>query len=158
MAVLFSGGAYLEMRLQRMLTQTQRTNEFRTSWFNARRTLIHARRITEEFATYVAEDGYGHVDFLFGKARMTVPRARHDQLRRLHGNAQVTAMHMADDLDELSEFLDSQYQPQIEAIFAKLNELQLPHTYDAVVLVARDIVSLYELLVQTIGDTEGFAA
>ena len=61
--LLFSGGAYLESRRRRMLTAQQRDGEFRKAWFHAQRTLIHARRIVEEFATYFAEDGFGDQEF-----------------------------------------------------------------------------------------------
>ena len=57
LGLLVSGGAYLELRRKRILTENQRTGEFRQTWFQARRTLINARRVVEEFATYVAEDG-----------------------------------------------------------------------------------------------------
>ncbi len=156
LSLLFSGGAYLEQRRQRMLTQQQRTGEFRTSWFSARRTLIHARRVVEEFATYVAEDGYGGQEFLFGRARMNFTRDRVDALRRLHGNAQNTASHMADDLDALSEFLDAAYAEEVTAIHNKLTDLQLPNTYDAVVVLVRDAIHLYENLIEKIGRQEGF--
>lgn len=78
LGLLFSGGTYLETRRRRMLSETQRNNEFRQKWFNSKRTLIHARRVIEEFETYVAEDGYGNESFLFGTARMNLPRERVD--------------------------------------------------------------------------------
>lgn len=157
MGLLFAGAAYLEARRQRMLTVQQRTNEFRSTWFQARRTLIHARRIVEEFSPYVLEDGYGGSEFLFGRVRLTLERGRVDRIRRLHANAQTTATFMADNLDSLSEFLDAEYQPYIEEIMAKLNEAQLPHTYDAVLLLAREGVALYEALINRVGEVEGFA-
>ena len=157
LGLLFSGGAYLELRRNRILTEQQRTGEFRQTWFQSRRTLIHARRVVEEFATYVAEDGYGSQEFLFGKAKMNLPRSRVDQLRRLHANAQTTASYMADNLDALSEYLDSSYQPLVDEIMEKLEELQLPHSYDAVVLLTRDGVTLYERLINEIGERESFS-
>ena len=157
LSLLVSGGAYLELRRNRILTENQRTGEFRQTWFQARRTLIHARRVVEEFATYVAEDGYGRQQFLFGRARMNLPRERVDQLRRLHANALTTASYMADNLDALSEFLDSSYQAMVDQIMHKLEELEWPHTYDAVVILAREGVSLYEDLIQAIDADESFS-
>ena len=156
LSLLFSGGAYLESRRRRMLTAQQRGGEFRKTWFHAQRTLIHARRIVEEFATYVAEDGFGDQEFLFGRARMNLPRERVDQLRRLHANCQTTALHMADSLDDLSEFLDSSYSAILDRIQNRLVEIQMPHTYDAVVVLVRDVVALYEELIDGIGKQEGF--
>ena len=157
LGLLFSGGTYLEARRRRMLSETQRNNEFRTNWFAARRTLIHARRIIEEFATYVAEDGFGSENFLFGTARMNLPRHRVVQLRRVHANAQTTARYMAETLDDLSEFLGPEYQDLIDQIMDKLHEQQLPHSYDAVVILARDAISLYERLLESVGNKEGFS-
>ncbi len=158
LGVLVSGGAYLELRRNRILTENQRTGEFRQTWFQARRTLIHARRVVEEFATYVAEDGYGQQEFLFGRARLNLPRDRVDQLRRLHANSLTTASYMADNLDALSEYLDSSYRPMVDEIMEKLIELQLPHSYDAVVLLVRDGVTLYEKLINEIGQRESFSS
>ena len=157
LGVLFSGGTYLETRRRRMLSESQRNNEFRQKWFNCRRTLIHARRVIEEFETYVAEDGYGRESFLFGTARMNLPRERVDQLRRIHANAHTTARHMGDDLDAISEFLGVEYQDLINQIMDKLHEQQLPHSYDAVVILAKDSLSLYERLISRVGENEGFS-
>ncbi len=158
LGLLISGGAYLELRRNRILTENQRSGEFRQTWFQARRTLIHARRVVEEFATYVAEDGYGEQEFLFGRARLNLPRDRVDQLRRLHANSLTTASYMADNLDALSEYLDSSYQPMVDDIMEKLIELQLPNSYDAVVLLVRDGVTLYEKLINEIGQRESFSS
>ena len=38
---------------------------------------------------------------------MNLPRDRVELLRRLHANCQTTALHMADSLDDISEYLDS---------------------------------------------------
>ncbi len=157
LGILFSGGAYLELRRQRQLTYQQMAGEFRGAWFKARRTLIHARRVTEEFATYVQEDGYGDKEFLFGKIRLFLEPDRVRQLRRLHANAQTTASYLADALDGLGEFLDASYQPLVDDIMEKLTEQQMSHSYDAVVLMARDGVRLYERLIQSIGEKEGFS-
>ena len=147
LGLLVSCGASLELRRNRILTGNQRAGEFRQTWFQARRTLINARRVVEEFATYVAEDGYGQQEFLFGKARLNLPRDRVGQLRRLHANSLATASYMADNLDALSEYLDSSYQPMVDEIMEKLFELQLPHSYDAAVLLVRDGVTLNEKLI-----------
>ena len=157
LGLLFSGGTYLEARRRRMLSETQRNNEFRQKWFNSKRTLIHARRVIEEFETYVTEDGYGHQSFLFGTARMNLPRERVDQLRRIHANAHTTARYMADNLDDISEFLGVEYQDLINQIMDKLHEQQLPHSYDAVVILAKDAITLYEQLIDEIGRNEGFS-
>ena len=156
LGLIFSGGAYLELRRQRMLTQQQRSGEYRQAWFKGRRTLIHARRVLEEFTTYVAEDGYGDQEFLFGRARMNMTRQRVEALRRLHGNAQTTASHIADDLDTLSEYLDATYSAEVDAITERLTNLEMPHTYDAVLILVRDAVELYEALINKIGEQEGF--
>ena len=129
--------------------------EFRKAWFDARRTLIHARRIVEEFNTYVSEDNFGRVEFGFGKIRLQIDRGRAQQLRRLHGNAHTTAEHMADDLDRLADHLDASYQERIDAVIALLREInQFPANYRAVVMKAREALELYEELVTDVGERE----
>jgi len=63
---------------------------------------------------------------------------------------------MADDLDELSNYLSSDYQEQIDAILNKLKEQTLPHSYDAVLILARDAIELYERLITEVGEKEEF--
>ena len=68
----------------------------------------------------------------------------------------MNATHLADDLDGLSEFLGSSYGPIIKRIQDRLTEAQIPHAYDAIVVLVRDGVSLYEELLQMVSDEEGF--
>ena len=65
-------------------------------------------------------------------------------------------MHLADDLDDISEFLDSSYSPMIQRIQDKLTEAQMPHSYDAIVLLVKDGVGMYEELIRSVGEQEGF--
>ena len=156
LAALFSGAAYLEARRQNRLASEERTGEFRRTWFSARRTVIHARRVVEEFATYVAELGFGKQDFSYGTGRLDLPRETVRDIRRLHANCLNNAMHLADDLDDISEFLDSSYSSLIQRIQDKLTEAQMPHTYDAIIVLVRDGVSMYEELIREVGEKEGF--
>lgn len=156
LAALFSGAAYLEIRRQNRLASDERSGEFRRTWFSARRTVIHARRIVDEFATYVAELAFGDQEFLYGKERLNLPRETVRDIRRLHANCLNNAMHLADDLDDISEFLDSSYSPLIQRIQDKLTEAQMPHTYDAIIVLVKDGVSMYEELIKAVGEKEGF--
>jgi len=156
MGVIFAGGCYLETRRNRQFLERQAKEELRKVWYNAKRTLIHAKRVIEEFATHVHEESFGEAEFLFGKIHLTIDPDKSQQLRRIHGNAQTTAAHMADDLDNISSYLNVDYQPQIDAIQNKLSEQTLPHSYDAVLILARDAIDLYEKLIDDIGANEGF--
>jgi hypothetical protein len=145
----------LEARRTRELAGNQARQEFRGAWFDAQRTLIHARRIVEEFNTYVAEDNFGRIEFGFGKVRLQIDRGRAQQLRRLHGNAHTTAEHMADDLDRLADHLSGDYQARIDEILTLLREIsQFPGNYRDVVSTARRALDLYEALINEIGDRE----
>jgi hypothetical protein len=157
LGVVFAGGAYLEQRRQREIHEEQARTEFRRAWYESRRTLIHARRVVEEFATYVSEDRLGTVEFLFGKVRLTLERGRANQLRRLHGNAHVTAQNLADNLDAISDFLGQEYNPQVEAIHSLLASVTgFPENYRATVRLARSALDVYEDLIEAIGERERF--
>jgi hypothetical protein len=157
LSVVFAGGAYLEQRRQREVQEEQGRAEFRRAWYESRRTLIHARRVVEEFATYVSEDRLGTTEFLFGKVRLTVDRGRANQLRRLHGNAHTTAQNLADNLDAISDFLGQEYDPQVEAIHSLLVSVTgFPENYRATVRLARSALDVYEDLIEAIGERENF--
>jgi len=114
--------------------------------------------VVDEFETYVLEDGYGTQAFRIGAVRISVGRERHRAMRRLNGQALTTATHMADDLDELSEFLGAEDQAQIDAILARLAEVTIPERYRDVIRLARGIVDMYSDFLETIGDRERFEA
>ena len=155
MALIFAGGSYLEARRTKQVAGAQARSDFRAAWFNSRRTLIHARRIVEEFNTYVSEDNFGRTEFGFGRIRLQIDRGRAQQLRRLHGNANITAEHMADDLDRLADHLDTRYQNRIDAILALLTEVkQFPENYRDVVTTGRKALDPYEGLINEVGDRE----
>jgi len=156
LSLVFAGGSYLEMRRQTGFLERQAREDFRTVWYRAKRTLIHAKRITDEFATYVSEESFGNADFLFGTIKLTINQDKAQQFRRIHGNAQTTAMHMADDLDELSTYLSEDYKELVDAIQKKLKAQQLPHSYDAVLILTRDAIELYEKLIEEVGKREKF--
>ena len=153
---LFSGASYLEIRRQNRLTAEEREGRFRRTWFSARRTVIYSRRVVEEFATYVEELGFGSDEFRYGGRRLDLPGETVRDLRRLHANCLMNATHLADDLDNLSEFLDNSYASIIQRIQDTLIEAQLPHTYDAIVVLVKSGVGLYEELLKTISEREEF--
>ena len=68
----------------------------------------------------------------------------------------MNATHLADDLDDLSEFLGPAYGPTIKRIQDRLAEAKMPHTYDAIVVLVKDGVSLYEELLRMVSEQEGF--
>ncbi len=63
---------------------------------------------------------------------------------------------MARNLDLLSEFLDDEYQPYIEAINDKLYEVTLPETYDETLFLVRESLALFEALISRVEDREHF--
>lgn len=150
------GGAFLEARRQRQIVQNQGRDAFRAAWFGARRTLIHFNGQVGEFETYMLEDGYGRSSFRIGAVRLEVDRGRHKALRRLRGQVHITASHMGDDLDDLSEHLGPEYLPEIDAILNRLRELTLPDHYRDLIAVAREAFTLYDDLLEAIAEREGF--
>ena len=156
LAALFSGASYLEMRRQTRLSEEEREGEFRRTWFSSRRTVIYARRVVEEFATYVAELGLGGSEMKYGRFRLNLDRGMARDIRRLHTNCLMNATHLVDDLDDLSAFLDASYDSTIRRIQDMLTEAQMPHTYDAVIVLVRTGISLYEELLEEIKQKEGF--
>jgi hypothetical protein len=106
----------------------------------------------------VAELGFGGQEFRYGRGRLNLPRGTVRDLRRLHANCLMNATHLADDLDDISEYLDSSYASMVQRIQDKLTEIQIPHSYDAVVVLMKDGVGLYEELLDMIRDREGFGS
>ncbi len=156
-ALAFAGGSYLEARRQRQYIERQAQERFRTVWFSARRTLIHYRRVVEEFATYVAEDNFGATQFGFGRVRLTIDQGRAEALQRLHANVHTTATHLADDLAALSEFLGEEDRPAVEALLAQLESMAtFPVSYSEVVTLARRAFEEYDRLVSQVGERNSF--
>ena len=70
----------------------------------------------------------------------------------------TTAGQMGDRLDALSAFLDSSYEPIVRKIMDRLSEIQMPHSYDAVLILVNDGISLFDELINSIGENEGFVS
>jgi Arc/MetJ family transcription regulator len=155
-SAMAGGGAFLETRRQREYVQQQGRDAFRGAWFAARRTLIHFKGQVDEFETYMLEDGYGRKSFRIGAVRLEVDRTRHKALRRLRGQVLVTASHMGDDIDDLSEFLGAEYQSEVDAIINRLGEMELPDKYRDLIMLARESFALYNDLLESVAEREGF--
>ena len=155
-AAMAGGGAFLEARRQRQFMEERQRGDFRSAWFGSRRTLIFFKRSVDEFETYIMEDGYGSRQFRIGVVRLTVDPVRHQALRRLRGQTLRTAEFMGDHLDDLSAYLGPEYEPQIQAIHDRLNEIVFPERYMDVIRLARDSIELYTALLDAVGEREGF--
>lgn len=155
-AAIAGGGSFLEARRQRQFMERQQQETFRSAYFACRRSLIHFKRVVDEFETYVKEDGYGHMRFRIGVVRLSVDRDRHRAMRRLNGNAMITASHLSDNLDELSNFLSTSDQETVDMILARLSEMAFPETYVDVLLLAREALIFYTQLLDRVGEREAF--
>ena len=60
-------------------------------------------------------------------------------------------------IDALSEFLDPEYQPVMNRIMDRLKQGQMPHTYDAVVILVKDAIDAYDTLLSEAGSRQGFS-
>ena len=70
----------------------------------------------------------------------------------------TTANHLADDLDDLSEFLGAQDQPRIDAVHERLKQVEnFPPMYRDVIALAREAIH-YQDLVDDVGEREKFEA
>ncbi len=116
--IIAAGGSFLETRRARQIVERQQRDQFRATWFACRRTLIHFKRVVDEFETYVLEDNYGRDLFRIGSVRITVDQNRHHALRRLHGQVMTTATFMADNLDDLSDHLGAADQSAVDTLLA----------------------------------------
>src|SRR5437867_711228 len=153
---LASGGAFLEQRRQREIIEGARQGEFRAAWFAARRTLLFFKHQIDEFETYMLEDNYGQRQFRIGAVRLMVDAGRRHQMRRLRGQTLMTASHMGDNIDDLSEFLGKDYAERVQAVLDHLAAVQIPDTYGELIKVARDTFYEYNNFLTFIADREGF--
>ena len=158
MGVVAGGAAFLETRRARQFQERAQRDRFRAAWFAARRTLIHFQQVLAEFELYMLEDGYGGMVFRLGAVQLLVDRRKHQALRRIHGQALRTANHLADDIDDLSEFLGPEDQERVDDIKERLAALTIPERFGQVVQLARAGHALFTELLESIDEREGFQA
>ena len=155
--IVAAGGAFLESRRQRRELQRAQRQQFRATWYAARRSVIFLKRTADEFETYMFEGAYGRRQFRIGAVRLSVNPVQHQAMRRMHGQTMKTAQHLADDLDDLSNYLGAEDQQRIDAIHDRLNRIdQLPDQYRDVIQLAREAVQLYSDLLDDVGEREQF--
>lgn len=155
-AAIAGGGTFLEARRTRQEAEGHHKDAYRSAWFASRRTLIFFKRSVDEFETYMLEDGFAKSIFRIGAVRLTVDFGRHKALRRLNGQVMTTAQFMADNLDDLSDFLGVDDQQQIDAILKRLGEIEIPGTYRDLIKLARAASELYSDFLDEIGEREAF--
>ncbi len=155
-SIIASGVAFLETRRSRQFVEQSQREHFRAAWFQSRRSLIFFKQAVDEFETYMLEDAYGRKAFRIGSVRLMVTRGRHQSMRRLHGQTMTTANYMADNLDDLSDFLGPEDQAKVDEILQKMSDVRFPELYRDVIISARGAVELYSDLLDEIGEREGF--
>jgi hypothetical protein len=151
-----SGGAFLEARRTRQLSELKNRGEFRGAWYASNRSLIHFKQATDEFETYIFEDHYGGKDFTIGAVRLNVDFRRKQALRRLKGQALITANILSDNVDDPSEFLGDEYQEAITELLGHLSTIGFPQSYRELISKAREAINLYAELLEDIGTREQF--
>lgn len=155
--IVAAGGAFLESRRQRRELQRAQRQQFRATWYAARRSVIFLKRTADEFETYMFEGAYGRRQFRIGAVRLSVDPVQHQAMRRMHGQTMKTAQHLADDLDDLSNYLGTEDQQRIDAIHDRLNRIDhLPDQYRDVIQLAREAVQLYSDLLDDVSEREQF--
>ncbi len=156
LGVVAGGAAFLETRRARQFQERTQRERFRAAWFAARRTLIHFQQVLAEFEAYMLEDGYGGKVFRLGSVQLMVDRYRHRALRRLHGQTLTTANHLADNIDNLSEFLGPDDQDRVDHVKARLAEMTIPERFGQVVRLAREGLVLFDELLDSVDERERF--
>lgn len=155
--IISAGATFLEARRQRQAVEQGQVERFRSAWFQAKRSMIFFKRTADEFETYMLEGGYGRREFRMGAVRLYLERNQHQAMRRLHGQTMQTASHLADDLDDLSDFLGPADQDRIDAIHERLRQIDtFPANYRAVITMSREVIQLYQDLIDDVGERENF--
>ncbi len=155
--IIAAGGAFLETRRRRQATEQGQRDRFRASWYQAKRSLIFFKRTADEFETYMLEGGYSRKEFRIGVVRITLDDRQHQAMRRLHGQTITTAGHLADDLDDLSDFLGPDDQRRVDAIHNRLKDITgFPDLYRDVIGLSREVAVLYQDLLDDLGEREHF--
>jgi hypothetical protein len=156
-AAMVSGGSFLETRRQTAVMQQQQRSSFRAAWFDARRLMIFFKRAVDEFETFAIEHAYARRELRVGAVRLVVHGRRAHQLRRLRGQAFMTAQNLGDNLDDLSHHLGPADHIAVTAILTGLNELgRFPERYVDLISNGRAVIALYSDLLDGIADREGF--
>lgn len=156
--IIASGAGFLEARRQRQQAERVDRDRFRGTWYNSRRSLIYFKRITDEFETYMLELGYARREFRIGIVRLSLEPPQHQAMRRMHGQTMQTAQHLADDLDDLSDYLGPVDQERVNDIHERLSQIErLPETYRDLIALCRTAHQLYSDLLEDLGERERFS-
>lgn len=155
--IFAAGVMFLEARRHSQEIQQGQRDQFVAVYFQAKRSLIFFKRAVDEFETYIFEGGYGRKEFRIGAVRlMFEPNQRHS-IRRLHGQILTTANHLADNLDDISEYLGPADQKNVDAIHDRAKGIEaFPDSYRDVISLSREAVQLFQDLLDDVGERENF--
>jgi hypothetical protein len=156
-SAMAGGAAFLETRRGRRQVEFAERRAFRAAWYATRRSLIAFWQAIDEFETYMLEDGYDERAFRIGAVRLTVDVGRKQQMRALMTRALETAGSLGDAMDDLSDFLGEADQQAVDAVLDRLAEIgRQPDAYADVVRLGREAHALYDSLLATVAEREGF--
>ena len=146
MGVVFAGATFLEGRRRYALVQQQDRNRFRVRWYQAKHTLLRAREVIGAIEAFTSQYNYGGMEFAYGVVRLPLTRRDAKRLRTMLRTTNTIANSMVAHIDDLSDYIGPEHQETINKMMDKVTENQRPHSYDAVIIVARDAIDLFDEL------------
>lgn len=69
----------------------------------------------------------------------------------------TTANHLADNLDDLSDYLGPEDQEAVDNVLRRIGEVRFPEQYRGVIEQARSAIAVYSDLLESIDDRERFS-
>ena len=154
---MVSGVGFLEMKRQTRRDDERERDRFRAAWFTARRAVLSFQALLDEFATYMAEDGFGSRSFRLGAVRLVLTIRRAQDMMRMHDRALEVARDLSKSLDVLSEHLPARYAPAVEEVVTTFEGIgTMPERFADLVPKGQAAVAAYTALLDAIAKTEGF--
>ena len=151
------GVGYIERRLDKRSAKKEKKQEFRAAWRNAEGAVERLERQVGRFEEFIAEQGLSGEPLRYGDHRVVLDPDYKDQVRSLHQQALHTGSFLVKYMDEISNFLDVEYDDVLGRGRLALEALETPpQTYDELLNVMRTTLFSYTELLNEIRDREGF--
>ena len=154
--MLTGGATFLETRRRNRENSEEYRRRYGSSFHRAFRKLTEASSHVSQFESYLDELSFRHLTYEYGVERLLLTRGQKRELRGYLRRVQTTGTDLLSALDQLSDYLRPEHQYLINEIHEIVRDIQGPHSFDAVAILARRAISVYIHLLDTVNEEEGF--
>jgi hypothetical protein len=153
-----AGKSYLDTRARRRETEESQRAALRARWASSQRAVNQLEHAASDLDVALDEFGFRDEPFAVGAVRLELTSDERRYLLRLSRQMREAADKMERAFDDLSGSLGPDYQPTVDTVHSRIDELWavFPEDYNSLVHAVQESIEAYRRLLNEIAQREEF--